>query len=102
MTGKKRAVGPLLRRRSWIPVWIRRRTRRQRVTLRLHVLLDLFDRPVELLVFAAEFLRGIVINHNVGIDGVTFDDPFLSILRKRCELRPEELATVGKGKRIAN
>src|SRR6202008_170961 len=63
---------------------------------------DLFDRSVELLVFPAEFLRWIVVDHDVGINAVTFDDPFFSVFREGRELRPEELAAVRQGQRIAN
>src|SRR5437763_10937391 len=92
----------LFRRRSRIPVRVRWRARRQRITFRLHVLLDLFDCAIELLVFAVKFLRRIVIDHDIGIDAVTFDDPFLAVLRKGRELRPKQLAAIRKRKRITD
>src|ERR1044072_2340887 len=50
-----------------IPVWVGR-DRRQVVSFGLQFLLDLLDRPIELLVFAFEFLSWIVVDHNVLID----------------------------------
>src|SRR6266705_1419814 len=87
-----------LRRRA---IRIRRR-RRQLIAFRLHLLLNLLDRPVELLVFAAKFFRRIVIDHDIGINAVTFDDPFFSVLGIKPEFRFEELAAVHQRKRIAN
>src|ERR1043166_7324972 len=85
----------------WVAGWIRP-DRRQLVRLRFHLGLDLRNRAVELLVFPFEFLRRIVIDHDVGINAVTFNDPILAILRIRGELGAEELAAVGQGKRVAN
>ena len=63
---------------------------------------EFFDRAIELLVFAVELLRRIVIHHDVGIDAVAFDDPSFAVLRVRRELRPKELAAVGQRERVAN
>src|SRR5438552_18691340 len=87
-----------LRRRA---IRIRRR-RRQLIAFRLHLLLNLLDRPVELLVFAAKFFRRIVIDHDIGINAVAFDQPFFSVLGIKPEFRFEELAAVHQRKRIAN
>ena len=64
-----------LRRRA---IRIRRR-RWQLIAFRLHLLLNLLDRPVELLVFAAKFFRRIVIDDYVRIDAVAFYDPILAL-----------------------
>ena len=61
-----------------IPVWIGR-DRRQVVSFGLQLLLDLLDRPIELLVFAFEFLSGIVIDDDVGIDAATFNNPLFAV-----------------------
>jgi hypothetical protein len=61
-----------------IPVWIWR-DRRQVVSFGLQLLLDFLDCPIELLVFAFEFLFGIVVDDNVGIDAATFNDPLFAV-----------------------
>ena len=65
-------------------------------------MLDLLDRAIELLVFATEFFRRVIIDHDIGINAVTFDDPLFSVLGIKPEFRFEELAAVHQRKRIAN
>ena len=72
------------------------------IALGLHILLNFIDRAVELLVFAAKFFRRIVVHHDVGIDAMAFNNPILSVLRVRRELRPEELTAIGQRKRVPN
>jgi hypothetical protein len=62
-----------------IPVWVGR-DRRQVVSFGLQLLLDLLDCPIELLVFAFEFLSGVVLDDDVGIDAATFNDPLFAVL----------------------
>src|SRR5882762_8546066 len=61
-----------------VPVWIGR-DRRQVVSFGLQLVLNLLDCPIELLVFAFEFFRGIVIDYDVGIDATTFNDPLFAV-----------------------
>src|SRR6267378_510924 len=79
-----------------------RRHWRQFVAFRLQLFLDLLDPAIELLIFALKFFRRIVVDHDIGIDAVTFNDPFLSVLRVKRELRFEKIAAVNQRKRIAN
>ncbi|PYL04162.1 MAG: hypothetical protein DME32_02405 [Verrucomicrobia bacterium] len=57
-------------------------------------MLNFLDSPVELLIFAAELLSRIVIDHNIGINTVTFDDPILTILGIDREFWLKELSIV--------
>ena len=84
-----------------IPVRVRW-DRRQVVALRLQLFLNFLDSPVELLIFALEFLGRIVVDHDVGIDAVAFDDPAFAVLGVRRELRLEEIAAISQRKRVAD
>ncbi len=61
-----------------IPVRVRRDWG-QVISFGLQLLLNFLDRPVELLIFAFEFLPGIIIDGDVGINSVTFDDPLFAV-----------------------
>src|ERR1700675_2516980 len=86
---------------GWIAVWVRRRGR-QIVAFRLQLFLDFLNPAVELLVFAFEFFGRIVVDYDIGINTVTFDDPVLSILGIKRELRFEELTAVDQWQGIPN
>ncbi len=96
-TMRPRALAALRR----IPIRIGR-DRGQIISLGLQLLLHFLDRPVELLIFAAEFFRRIVIDHDVGIDTMPFDDPIFAVLRIRRELGLEKVAAVSQRQRVAN
>src|SRR6266481_8526197 len=84
-----------------IPVWPGWR-RWQVVTFRLQLVLHLFYGAIELLIFAFELFTGIIIDHDVWIDSVTFDDPLFAVFGIKRELRLEELAAVDKRQRFTN
>src|SRR5215472_16528692 len=71
---------------SGITVWPGWR-RWQVVTFRLQLVLHLLNGAIELLIFAFEFFRGIVVDHNVRINSVAFDDPVLTVFQVNRKLR---------------
>src|SRR5437660_69007 len=79
-----------------------RRDRMNVVAFRFQFLFHFLNSSVELLILAPEFFNRIVIDNDIGIDSMTFDDPFLAILRIGCELRPEELSAIGEREWFAN
>src|SRR4030095_364925 len=69
---------------------------------RLHLVLYFLNGAIKLLIFAFEFFRGIVIDHNIRIHSVAFDDPLFAVFGINRELRLEELAAVDQWQRFAN
>ena len=51
---------------------------------------------IELLIFAFEFFAGIIIDHDIRIDSVTFHDPLFAVFGIKRELRFEELSAIDK------
>src|SRR4029079_4767339 len=79
-----------------------RRYRRHLVALGLHLFLHFVNGAIQLLVNAFKLLCRVVINHDIGINTVTFNNPALSVLRVRRKLRFEKLATIDEGQGISN
>ena len=63
---------------NWVPVRIWR-DRRQIVSFGLQFFLYFLKCPVELLIFASEFFRGIIVDDDVGIHAMAFDDPLFPV-----------------------
>src|SRR5262245_29770517 len=81
------------RSRTFSPLRMRRyRWQYRRIIAQLF--LDHFDGAVELLIGTGEFLGGVVVHDDVGIDAVTFDDPFLAVDLVGGELRLVDIAAV--------
>src|SRR5262249_26528448 len=57
---------------------------------------------IELLIFTFKFFCGIIIDDDIRINSVTFDDPLFAVLGINRELRFEELPAVDKRQRLAN
>ena len=55
-----------------------------------------------MLIFAFEFFPGIIIDYDIGINAVPFDDPLFAVFGINRELRFEELSAVDKWQRLAN
>src|SRR5262245_21758501 len=79
--------------RSRISIWPRR-GRWDIEAFCLQLVLNFLDGTIKLLIFAFEFFPGIIIDDNVRINSVAFDDPLFAILGINCELRFEELSAV--------
>src|SRR5260370_16824528 len=84
-----------------VAVWVGR-DRRQVISLGLQFVLHFLKRAIKLLIFAFEFFSGIIIDDDVRIDSVTFDDPLFAVFGVKRELRFEELSAVDKRQRFAN
>ena len=82
-----------LRHRGRISVWPRRR-RWDIEAFCLQLVLNFLDGTIKLLILAFKFFPGIVVDDNVRINSVAFNDPLFAVLLIKCELRLEELATV--------
>src|SRR5262249_47410958 len=57
---------------------------------------------IKLLIFAFELFPGIIIDHDIRIDSVSFDDPLFAVFGKKRELRFEELSAIDKRQGFAN
>src|SRR6266487_5710110 len=79
-----------------------RRRRWQIEAFCLQSFLHFLDGAIELLIFAFEFFSGIIIDDDIRIDSVTFDDPLFAVLGVKRELRFEELSAIDKRQRFAN
>ena len=62
----------------------------------LHLVLYFLKGAIELLIFAFEFFPGIIIDHDIRIDSVSFDDPLFAVFGVKRELRFKELSAVDK------
>src|SRR6266478_9005457 len=84
-----------------VAVWVGR-DRRQVISLGLQFVLHFLKRAIKLLIFAFEFFSGIIIDDDVRINSVTFDDPLFAVFGVKRELRFEKLSAVDKRQRFAN
>src|SRR4026207_758357 len=78
------------------------RGRRKIEAFCLQPVLKFLDCAIKLLIFAFEFFPGIIIDHDIRIDSVAFDNPFFAVFRVKRELGFEELSAVSKRQRFAN
>ena len=78
------------------------RGRRKIEAFCLQPVLKFLDGAIKLLIFAFEFFPGIIIDHDIRIDSVSFDDPLFAVFGIKRELRFEELSAVYQGERFAN
>src|SRR6266436_8511268 len=79
-----------------------RRGRRKIESLCLQLVLNFLNGAIKLLIFAFEFFSRIIIDDDIRINSVTFDDPLFAVFGINCELRFEELSAVDKRQRFAN
>src|SRR5437762_2791291 len=68
----------------------------------LQPLLHFLNGAIELLIFAFEFFPGVIIDDDIRINSVTFDDPLFAVFGVKRELRFEKLSAVDKRQRFAN
>src|SRR6266481_10114338 len=68
----------------------------------LQPVLHFLNGAIKLLIFAFEFSSGIIIDDDIRINSVTFDDPLFAVFGVKRELRFEELSAVDKRQRFAN
>src|SRR5262249_50000036 len=68
----------------------------------LQLVLHLLDGTIKLLIFAFKFFSGVIIDHDIRIDSVSFDYPLFAVFGINCELRFEELPAIDKRQRFAN
>src|SRR5213592_4852541 len=68
----------------------------------LQLVLHFLNGAIKLLIFAFEFFPGIIIDYDIWINAVPFDDPLFAVFGINRELRFEELSAVDKWQRLAN
>ena len=68
----------------------------------LQPVLHFLNSAIKLLIFAFEFFSGIIIDDDIRINSVTFDDPLFAVFGVKRELRFEELSAVDQRQRFAN
>src|SRR5437762_9099604 len=78
------------------------RGRRKIEAFCLQLVLHFLNGAIKLLIFAFELFSGIIIDDDVRINSVTFDDPLFAVFGVKRELRFEELSAVDKRQRFAN
>src|SRR5918996_197743 len=95
------ALKPLLALAGGISVrpW---RRRRKIEAFCLQLVLHFLNGAIKLLIFAFEFFSRIIIDDDIRIDSVSFDDPLFAVFGVKRELRFEELSAVDKRQRFAN
>src|SRR4029453_18012723 len=62
----------------------------------LQPLLHFLNGAIKLLIFAFEFFSGIVVHHDVRINSVAFDDPFLALFGVKADFGFEDLSAIAK------
>src|SRR5678815_6062902 len=78
------------------------RGRRKIEAFCLQTVLHFLDGAIKLLIVAFEFFPGIIIDHDIRIDSVAFDDPLFAVFGVKRELGFEELTAIDKRQRLAN
>src|SRR4029079_14848257 len=101
LSPRLQALKPLLALAARISIWPRR-GRWEIEAFCLHLVLHFLNGAIKLLIFAFEFFPRIIIDHDIRIDSVSFDDPLFAVFGIKRELRFEELSAVNKRQGFAN
>ena len=88
--------------RLLVPLRPRRGRRKRLLPARLQLLHQLLDRPVQLGVLAGVLVRRVVIDHDVRVDAIAFDDPLLPLGVVPAKLGAVEDAAVEEWQRAAD
>ena len=62
----------------------------------LQRVLNLLDSAIQLLILAFKFCPRVIIDDDIRVDSVAFDNPLVAVLRVDCELGLEELSAIDK------